>query len=184
MTSTVSLVHSFAFFELANNTLKAVMLGIAFEVGQCAVLMSLLTSKREQSRIMPWLLMIVLTTVQVIGNIFSSYKYLSLHSMTDLKYFKEPIFIWTSLPDDITTVIITYLVGGILPLTTLCLASMVTNYLMEHEPVSPPQDDGSIEQKSKRVPESQTELQSESHIELLAPTAPPKLTQSGFLNLR
>lgn len=127
----VSLFHSFAFFGLANNTIMSVLLGVCFEIGQVAVLMSLLTSKKEQGRIMPWFLMILLTAVQIIGNIFSSYKYLALHSSEDLRFFKEPIFIWTSLPDNVTTVIITYIVGGILPLIALCMTSMVSNYISE-----------------------------------------------------
>ena len=127
----VSLFHSFAFFGLANNTIMSVLLGVCFEIGQVAVLMSLLTSKKEQGRIMPWFLMVLLTAVQIIGNIFSSYKYLALHSSEDLRFFKEPIFIWASLPDNVTTVIITYIVGGILPLIALCMTSMVSNYISE-----------------------------------------------------
>lgn len=125
----VSLFHSFAFFGLANNTIMSVLLGVCFEIGQVAVLMSLLTDKKEQSRVMPWFLMCLLTAVQIIGNIFSSYKYLATHSTDDLRFFKEPIFVWTSLPDNVTTVIITYIVGGILPLIALCMTSMVSNYI-------------------------------------------------------
>ena len=125
----VSLFHSFAFFGLANNTIMSVLLGVCFEIGQVAVLMSLLTDKKEQSRVMPWFLMCLLTAVQIIGNIFSSYKYLATHSSDDLRFFKEPIFVWTNLPDNVTTVIITYIVGGILPLIALCMTSMVSNYI-------------------------------------------------------
>ena len=133
MVSLTSLIHSFAFFGLANNTLKSILLGCAFEIGQVAVLMSLLTSKKEQSRIMPWVLMSLLTIVQIVGNIFSSYKYMMLHSIGDLKYFKEPIFIWTDLPDNITTVIVTYIVGAILPIICLCMCAMISNYIIEKE---------------------------------------------------
>lgn len=127
----VSLFHSFAFFGLANNKIMSVLLGGCFEIGQVAVLMSLLTSKKEQSRIMPWVLMFLLTAVQIIGNIFSSYKYLILNSNENLRFFKEPIFVWTDLPDNIANVIITYIVGGILPLIALCMTSMVSNYISE-----------------------------------------------------
>lgn len=129
----VSLIHSFAFFGLANTPIMAIMLGCCFEIGQVAVLMSLLTSKKEQSRVMPYLLMGICTIVQILGNIFSSYKYLMLHSTSDLTYFRQPIFIWTDLPDDITTVIITYIVGAILPIIALCMTSMVSNYIMESD---------------------------------------------------
>lgn len=129
----VSLIHSFAFFGLANSPIMSIMLGCCFEIGQVAVLMSLLTSKKEQSRIMPWILMFVLSLIQILGNIFSSYKYLMLHSTADLKFFKEPVFVWVDLPDNVTTVIVTYIVGAILPIIALCMTSMVSNYIMESD---------------------------------------------------
>lgn len=129
----VSLIHSFAFFGLANDKLMAIMLGTAFEIGQAAVLFSILTSAKDRSRVMPWILMCSLTLVQVLGNVFSSYKYLMNHAISDLRYFKEPIFVWTTLPDNVTTVIITYIVGAILPIIALCMTSMVANYLADSD---------------------------------------------------
>ena len=130
----VSLMHSFAFFGLANNSAMSVMLGCCFEIGQVAVLMSLLTSKKEQGRMMPWVLMVICTIVQIMGNVFSSYKYIMQNSIADLVYFKQPVFVWTDLPDDVTTVIVTYIVGGILPIIALCMTGMVSNYLMDEDP--------------------------------------------------
>lgn len=130
----VSLFHSFAFFGLANDSAMSIMLGCCFEVGQVAVLMSLLTSKKDQGRITNWLLMGMLTLIQILGNVFSSYKYMMLHSTEDLKYFKEPIFVWTDLPDNITTVIVTYLTGALLPIVALAMTSMVSNYIMDTDP--------------------------------------------------
>ena len=125
--------HACAFFGLANNSWMSIILAFAFEVGQAAVLFSLLTSAKDRSRTMPWVLMTMFTLVQVIGNVFSSYKYLITNSVENLRYFKEPIFIWTDLPDDQTTVIITYIVGAILPICALLLTSMITNYLTDNE---------------------------------------------------
>lgn len=133
----VSLIHSFSFFGLANGTAMAVMLGCAFELGQFAVLMSIMTQKKAKA--MPWVLMCILTLVQILGNVFSSYKYLITHSSENLRYFKEPIFVWTDLPDNITTVIITYLVGGILPLVALCMTAMVETFLEDEEQNNQPQ---------------------------------------------
>lgn len=130
----VSLFHSFAFFGLANNSPMSIMLGCCFEIGQVAVLMSLLTSKKDRGRVMPWVLMVILTAVQIIGNIFSSYKYMMTNATNDLQYFKNPIFIWTDLPDNITTVIVTYIIGAILPIIALCMTSMVSNYIMDDDP--------------------------------------------------
>lgn len=132
--SVCSLIHSFAFFGLANNLPMSIMLGTCFELGQFAVLMSLLTSKRNQGKIMQYVLLITLTVVQILGNVFSSFKYLMLNSVTDLEFFKKPIFIWTDLPDDITTVIVTWIIGAILPCVCLLLTSMVSNYIMDDDP--------------------------------------------------
>ena len=154
----VSLIHSFAFFGLANDNAMSIMLGTTFEIGQAAVLLSILTSKKDRSRIMPWCLMILLTAVQVLGNVYSSYKYLMTHSTGDLRFFKEPIFIWTTLPDAQATVIITYIVGAILPIVALCMTSMVSNYIedtsnedadgnskLEKHPTEVPKDYNNIE---------------------------------------
>ena len=125
--------HAVSFFGLANNSWMSIILAFAFEVGQAAVLFSLLTSVKDRSRVMPWVLMFMFTLVQVIGNVFSSYKYIVTNSVDNLRYFKEPIFIWTSLPDDQATVIIVYIVGAILPIAALFLTSMITNYLTDEE---------------------------------------------------
>ena len=126
-----SFYHACAFFGLANNEWMSVILAMAFEIGQAAVLFSLLTSKKDRTRIMPWVLMTMFTLVQVIGNIFSSYKYIITNSVENLRFFKEPIFIWTDLPDNQATVIIVYVVGAILPVASLLLTSMITNYLTD-----------------------------------------------------
>ena len=122
-------LHAFDFFGLANNEIMAVMLACAFEIGQAAVLFSLLTSEKERNKIMPWVLMGILTLVQILGNVYSSYKYIMLNSIENLRWFKEPIFIWTELPDDQATVIVTFIIGAILPLVALLLTAMVTNQL-------------------------------------------------------
>ena len=126
-----SFFHACAFFGLANNTWMSIILAFAFEVGQAAVLFSLLTSSKDRNRIMPWVLMTMFTLVQVIGNVYSSYKYIITNSVENLRYFKEPIFIWTELPDAQANVIIVYLVGALLPIAALLLTSMITNYLTD-----------------------------------------------------
>lgn len=125
----VSTIHAISFFGLANSPVLGTILAITFEIGQAAVLFNLLTNTSQRKRIMPWALMSILTLVQIMGNIFSSYKYLITNSTENLRYFKEPIFIWTDLPDAQCNVIITYIVGAILPIVALCLTEMVVSYL-------------------------------------------------------
>ena len=129
----VSTFHAFHFFGLANNSVMAAMLAGTFEIGQAAVLFSLLTDSDNRKKYMPWVLMCILTLVQVLGNVFSSYEYIITNSMDSLRYFKEPIFIWTNLPDEQANVIVTYIQGSLLPIVCLLLTSMVTSYLSKVE---------------------------------------------------
>lgn len=129
----VSTFHAFHFFGLANNSIMAAMLAGTFEIGQAAVLFSLLTDSENRKRYMPWVLMCILTIVQVLGNVFSSYEYIITNSMESLRYFKEPLFIWANLPDEQANVIVTYIQGSLLPIICLLLTSMVTSYLSKTE---------------------------------------------------
>ena len=149
-----SFFHACSFFGLANNSWMSIILALAFEVGQAAVLFSLLTSKKDRNRIMPWVLMTMFTLVQVIGNVFSSYKYIITNSTENLRYFKEPIFIWTDIPDDQATVIIVYLVGALLPIAALLLTSMITNYLTDQaeEKLNENLSQNIVEEKNDKVP--------------------------------
>ena len=128
----VSTFHAISFFGLANQLWIAVMLAITFEIGQAAVLFSILTNATK-NKIIPWFLMIVLTIVQVLGNVYSSYKFLITNSESLLQYFKEPIFVWMEMPDQQCNVILTYIIGAILPIVSLLMTSMVTSYLEKTE---------------------------------------------------
>ena len=129
----VSTFHAISFFGLANNSWISVMLAITFEIGQAAVLFSILTGASGKNKVIPWILMCVLTLVQILGNVFSSYEYLITNSGDNLRFFKEPIFVWTDLPDNQCNVILTYIIGAILPIVALLMTSMVTNYLNKTE---------------------------------------------------
>ena len=179
----VSTFHAVSFFGLANNSWVSVMLAITFEIGQAAVLFSILTGASGKNKIIPWILMCVLTLVQILGNVFSSYEYLITNSANNLRFFKEPIFVWTDLPDDQCNVILTYIIGAILPIVALLMTSMVTNYLnKDEEPIKEIKDDsgttgqdGEVEEPVETndpVPETSEETIEE-----------PK-KESKFINLR
>lgn len=157
----VSTFHAFHFFGLANNSVMAAMLAGTFEIGQAAVLFSLLTDSDNRKKYMPWVLMCILTLVQVLGNVFSSYEYIIMNSMDSLKYFKEPIFIWTNLPDEQANVIVTYIQGSLLPIVCLLLTSMVTSYLSKEE-----NNNSSTEQISNKSEDNNDKLEKieEQHI--------------------
>lgn len=178
----VSTFHAISFFGLANQLWIAVMLAITFEIGQAAVLFSILTNATK-NKIMPWFLMIVLTIVQVLGNVYSSYKFLITNSESLLQYFKEPIFVWMEMPDQQCNVILTYIIGAILPIVSLLMTSMVTSYLEKTE------DKPVIEDKSttlldisKSLDELETAINEDSTDEQEEKTEPEK-KDSHFINL-
>lgn len=154
----VSGIHAVAFFSLANAPALGVMLAITFEIGQAAVLFSLLTNPNQRKKIMTWVQLSIFTLVQILGNVYSSYKYIVSNSMENLRFFKEPVFIWTDLPDQMCNVIITYLVGGILPISALLLTEMLTSYLYKEEnKVTEPTKQEEIKEDKKEEPEPELE---------------------------
>ena len=155
----VSTFHAISFFGLANSMWIAVMLAITFEIGQAAVLFSILTNATK-SKVIPWILMTVLTIVQVLGNVYSSYQYLITNSESLLKYFKEPIFVWMDMPDQQCNVILTYIIGAILPIVSLLMTSMVTGYLnKEDNKIEDKTDDKHLTSAINDINNSLTELE-------------------------
>lgn len=122
----VSTFHAISFFEISNQKWLAIILSVAFEIGQAAVLFSLLTSKTK--KIMPWVLMGVLTAVQVLGNVFSSYQYMILNHVDQIQYFTDSVLFYLQDPNPkVNQVMISYITGAILPIVSLCMTSMVVN---------------------------------------------------------
>lgn len=134
----VSTYHAISFFAISNQNWLAVILAIAFEIGQAAVLFSLLTSKTK--KIMPWILMGVLTAVQVLGNVFSSYQYMMLNHAEEITYFTDSVLFFLQDPDPkVNQVMVSYITGAILPIVSLCMTSMVVNAAgLENDTVPPP----------------------------------------------
>ena len=154
----VSGIHGFAFFGLANTPLLAIMLAIAFEIGQAAVLFSILTDGSQRKKVMPWFLMGILTLVQIMGNVYNSYKYLITNAEANLRFFKEPIFIWTEIPDAQANVILSYVQGAILPLVALLLTSMVAGFLNKKDDITEEIEYIEEEPESEEVEEPKEEI--------------------------
>ena len=179
----VSTFHAISFFGLANNSWVSVMLAITFEIGQAAVLFSILTGASGKNKVIPWILMCVLTLVQILGNVFSSYEYLITNSGDNLRFFKEPIFVWTDLPDNQCNVILTYIIGAILPIVALLMTSMVTNYLNKtEEHIKEINDDSGtteLDREVKEPVETNDSVQDTSEETIEEPKK-----ESKFINLR
>ena len=122
----VSVYHAINFFAISNENWLAIILALAFEIGQAAVLFSLLVNKSKKT--MPWILMTVLTLVQVLGNVYSSYQYAAIHSAEEIKYFTDSVLFYLQDPDPkVNQVMISYITGAILPIVALCMTSMIVD---------------------------------------------------------
>ena len=69
-TALISYCHAIEFFRIGNDSWMAMTLAAVFELGQMVVLSSLLLSDNKKTLI-PWILLVILTAVQVVGNVFS-----------------------------------------------------------------------------------------------------------------
>ena len=127
----VSTYHAIAFFGLSNPSWLAVVLAVAFEVGQAGVLFSILTNtNKEDKKVLPWILMTTLTIVQVLGNVFSSYKYMITHNADQIDYFTKSVLFFVQSPNpEYNYVMISYITGAILPVVALCMTAMVVGML-------------------------------------------------------
>lgn len=148
----VSVYHSISFFSISNNEWLAVILALAFEIGQAAVLFSLLVNKSRKT--MPWILMGVLTLVQILGNVYSSYQYAALNSPEEIKYFTDSVLFFIQDPDpQVNQVMISYITGAILPIVALCMTSMIVDVsgIENPKPFFPSDNEKKEEEKTKIV---------------------------------
>ena len=127
----VSGFHAIEFFSLANPYWLALLLAITFEIGQAAVLFYLLQTKRKFNvkdfgSYGPWILMLVLTITQCMGNIYSSHMYMVQHNTENIQYFTDSVLFFIKDPDPkVNVVFIDYIVGFLLPIVALAMTSMV-----------------------------------------------------------
>lgn len=121
----VSTLHSITFFELANNTALAVLLGITYEIGQASVLFSILMTKGKE-KFLPWALMFLLTALQVTANVYASFKFMAGSGSNDYVYWQKSILfgVQASSPE-MYQVIISWISGALLPVVALGMTALV-----------------------------------------------------------
>lgn len=180
--STVSLFHSIEFFGLTNCPWKCVTLAVCFELGQAVTLYGILAGSKERSgmfRFMSWMLMSVFCLIQIIGNLFASYRYLMLNSTGDIKYFTETVTnVWC--PDMVSPsqapVVIVYIAGAILPIVTLFLTYIVNN-IIEVKPLNVIDATETESTEVSDVPEQEQPEQEEPEVHDEPETEEPEVTE-------
>lgn len=126
----ISFWHCIAFCLVGNPIWISIMMSFAFEVGLALTLFSILTTDNK-STVVPWILMTFLTFVQIIGNVYSVFKYM-IESGTDFyKYINESMLFWfiEEAPQNEVQSIIAIILGALLPIVALLMTSMVSNNL-------------------------------------------------------
>lgn len=128
-TAFISYCHSIEFFNIGNSEWMSYILGIIFELGQATVLASLLLTSNRKN-LLPWCLMILLTAVQVIGNTYSVYKYIALSKSDYYMYLSNALLFWINgISQETIMVIVSWIIGAMLPIVALAMTSMVTTQM-------------------------------------------------------
>lgn len=131
-TAFVSFYHAISFFQLANAAWLSVILSLVFEVGQASVLFSLLLTDNNK-KMLPWFIMIILTALQIIGNVFASYKFITEANSPDFQYFQQSILFWLEAEPAMFKVIVAWITGALLPIIALSMTSLVAQNLQLKE---------------------------------------------------
>lgn len=161
----VSGFHAIEFFSLANPYWLALLLAITFEIGQAAVLFYLLQTKRKFNvkdfgSYGPWILMLVLTITQCMGNIYSSHMYMVQHNTENIQYFTDSVLFFIKDPDPkVNVVFIDYIVGFLLPIVALAMTSMVVE-ISEDKSIVMVKESGEVkEEEVKQEPKMDENIQ-------------------------
>lgn len=126
LVAAISFFHAIQFFSVGNNVTMSVVLAFAFEVGLALSLTAVLLSDANRKTTLPWILMVTLTVVQVIGNVFSTYKYMSLSETEYYQYLAKPLLFWIEgINEDMVQIVVSWIIGAILPIIALFMTDMV-----------------------------------------------------------
>jgi len=151
----VSTLHSITFFNLANTYGLAVLLGVTYELGQSAVLFSILMTKNKD-KLLPWALMILLTALQVTANVYASFKFMVKSGTDDWTYWQKSILIGVQAENaEMYQVIISWISGALLPLVALGMTALVA------ENIKMMSENSEQVEKDSETPQQQTNQEDE-----------------------
>ena len=123
----VSTLHAVTFFQLANTLGLAILLGAAYEIGQAAVLFSILMTENK-NRLLAWGMMFLLTALQVTANVYASFKFMDASGSQDWTYWQRAILFGVEADSPETyKVIISWISGALLPLVALGMTALVAD---------------------------------------------------------
>ncbi len=120
--SLISTLHVIEFFEMSNPRWLAISLAVAFEIGAAASLASIIVLEKT-SKTLVWSLFILLTAMQMQGNMFYAY--------THLENFQDWIDLFGLQEEELITQkrILSIVSGGILPVIALGFIKSLVDYI-------------------------------------------------------
>jgi len=124
--SIISTLHVIEFFEMSNPRWLAISLAVAFEIGAAASLASIIVLEKT-SKTLVWSLFILLTAMQVQGNMFYAY--------THLENFQDWIELFGLQEEELITQkrILSIVSGAILPIIALGFIKSLVDYIKPDE---------------------------------------------------
>jgi len=125
----ISISHVVSWYDIANPINWAIYLSIAIEVGAMTALVA--ATNRIKGGV--WFMFSLVTLIQMIGNIFYSYKEIDANSDLFKSWVELTSPLWESLGSDVTDVIslkrwLAFLEGGLLPIISLTSLHFFTKY--------------------------------------------------------
>lgn len=175
--SIISTIHVIEFFRLSNPEWLAISLAIAFEIGAAASLASLIVLDK-MNKFLVWMLFIVLTCMQAMGNTYYAYTHIhDFQSWSELFGLVEEDIIYQKR-------LLSIISGAILPLVALGFIKSLVDYIKPEEQneiedvildlnktaetqVEPP----AVQEEQQPEPETEPESQPETVQEVTAPVA-------------
>jgi len=124
----VSTLHAITFFQLANTLGLAILLGAAYEIGQAAVLFSILMSQ-NRNRILAWGMMFLLTALQITANVYASFKFMDVSGNQDWTFWQRSILFGVEAEPETYKVIISWISGALLPVVALGMTALVADQI-------------------------------------------------------
>ena len=143
----ISFCHAIEFFDIGNTHWMSIMLAFAFELGLAVCLASILIGTNKRNNI-SWLLLTILVLVQIIGNTYSVFKFISESGHDYYNYLAKPmLFMIEEVSQETVQVIISWIMGAILPIVALLMTEMVANGIKETQMI----DDSKNDQKNEPI---------------------------------
>lgn len=177
VTAFISFFHCIQFCLVGNVMWMAVLLSGAFEVGQSLCLASILLTDNKKTTV-PWILMSLLTMVQVSGNVFSVYKYMVESGSNFYIYIQKSLLFWIEgISPDMILVVISWILGALLPIVALLMTDMIANNLKLKNKVKKEEQELLEEEVTKKY--KQEPLDASLGLDLDKELAPIKIKRNG-----